>query len=139
MFEAKVVGISLPTCFTWASSSSEWILLLHTLSGVWVSIMVFVLVGDRVLWLNDDHARSEWVVSHATHELLVRIEVLLLVLEVLVHTSSHLLHHWVHLLCLVLLLLSLEILVHCGTHLLHHWVLLGWLGILVVVSSDRQS
>jgi hypothetical protein len=101
--------------------------------------MIFVLVRDWVLWLNDDHACSKWVVTHSTHELLVCVEVLLLVLVVLVHTGSHLLHHWVHLLRLVLLLLGLEVLVHGGTHLMHHWVLLGWLGILVVVASDRQS
>jgi len=139
VLEAKIIGISLPARLTWTSSRSEWVLLLHILVCIRVGIVLWVLIGDRVvLLLNDDHACSKWIVSHSTHELLVCVEVLILVLEVLVHSGGHLLHHWVHLLSLILLLLVLEVLVHSTAHLLHHGVLLRCLSILVVVLRGRH-
>ena len=139
MLEAKVIGISLPTSLTWARSCCEWVRLVHALSGIWIGIMLRVLVRNRVLWLND-HTCSERVVSHSAHELLVCVEIVILVLEVLVHCCAHVLHHRIHHLVRLELLLwirhELLLLVLEAHLLLHHGVLLGKLCILVVVTSD---
>jgi len=136
VLEAKVIGISLPTCLTW-TACCEWILLLpHVLLGVWVRVVRWVLVRDWVLWLDHDHASCEWIVTHSTHELCVGVKVVLLLLEVLVHCRSHLGHHGI--------LGGLKLVIHRRAHLSHHGVHVGsvlilrWSGVLVVMAGDCQ-